>query len=139
MSEEKRKILEMIQAGKITAAEGMDLLDALEDGEPKEVSAGSPRLSNRFLRVRVDNAKSKVNVNVPLGLLKATSKLVNMGMGFIPEEARQEMQKKGVDFSKINFEELVGLIDQGLVDGKLVDVDTDDPQEGRTKVEVYVE
>lgn len=60
-----------------------------------------------------------MNVNVPLGLLKATSKLVTMGMGFIPEDARLEMQKKGIDISKINFEELVGLIDQGLVDGKL--------------------
>lgn len=139
MSEEKRRILDMIQAGKITAAEGMELLAALDDGEQKEVPAVSPRLSNRFLRVRVDNAKAKVNVNVPLGLLKATSKLVNMGMGYIPEEARLEMQKKGVDLSKIDFEELIDLIDKGLVDGKLVDVDADDPIDGRTKVEVYVE
>lgn len=139
MSEEKRRILDMIQAGKITAAEGMELFAALEEGEQKEVPAVSQRLSNRFLRVRVDNAKSKVNVNVPLGLLKATSKLVNMGMGFIPEEARLEMQKKGVDVSKIDFEELVDLIDKGLVDGKLVEVDAEDPHEGRTKVEVYVE
>jgi len=139
MSEEKRRILDMIQVGKITAAEGMELFAALEEGEQKEVPAVSQRLSNRFLRVRVDNAKSKVNVNVPLGLLKATSKLVNMGMGFIPEEARLEMQKKGVDVSKIDFEELVDLIDKGLVDGKLVEVDTEDPHDGRTKVEVYVE
>ena len=139
MSEEKRRILDMIQAGKITAAEGMELFAALEEGEQKEVPAVSQSLSNRFLRVRVDNAKSKVNVNIPLGLLKATSKLVNMGMGFIPEEARLEMQKKGVDVSKIDFEELVDLIDKGLVDGKLVEVDAEDPHDGRTKVEVYVE
>lgn len=48
MSAEKRKILDMIQAGKITAAEGMELLDALEEGEPQEVSPASPRLSTAF-------------------------------------------------------------------------------------------
>lgn len=139
MNEDKKKILDMIQAGKLTAAEGLELLEALEDGGQDAMPAASPRLTNRFLRVRVDNTKAKVNVNIPLGILKATSKLVTMGMGFIPEDARQEMQKKGIDISKIDFEELVGLIDQGLVDGKLVDVDADDPVDGRTKVEVYVE
>ena len=60
-------------------------------------------------------------------------------MKFIPEEARQEMQKKGVDLSEIDFDELVQLIDQGLASGKLVDVDTDDQSDGHTKVEIYVE
>jgi hypothetical protein len=86
----------------------------------------------------VDSAEAKVNINIPLNLLKVTSRLVGVGMGLIPEEARREMENKGIDLSKINFEELVNLIDQGMVDGKLVDVDTD--EEGkRTRVEVYVE
>ena len=65
-----------------------------------------------------------------------TSKLVNIGLTYIPDDARKEMEKKGIDVSKIDFEELISLIDQGLVDGKLVDVDTEDTEHGRTKVEV---
>lgn len=136
---EKEKILQMVKDGKITVNEGMELLDALGPAETGEAGSGLAGLSDRFLRVRVDNDKAKVNVNIPLRLLKVTSKLVNIGMGCIPEDARREMKKKGVDISKIDFEELVLMIDQGLVDGKLVDVDAEDPEHGRTKVEVYVE
>ena len=135
MSDEKARILQMIEDGKISAADALELLNALSESENKS-KVVSTNITNRFLRVRVDNAKSKVNVNIPLSLLKATSKLVNMGMSFIPDEARQEMHKKGIDLSKIDIEELVTLIESGLVDGKLVDVD---PENGRTKVEVYVE
>jgi|GEM_PF-6134702 hypothetical protein len=49
------------------------------------------------------------------------------------------MDKRGIDLSEIDLKELVDLIDQGLVDGKLVDVELDDPQEGHMTVAVYVE
>lgn len=139
MNDEKLRILEMIQAGKVTAAEGMELLNAIFESDATEQTLSSPNLSSRFLKVRVDNVNSKVNVNVPLNLLKAASKFISMGMGFIPEEARLEMEKKGIDLTKFDFEELVSLIDDGLIDGKLVDIDTYDEKEGTTKVEVYVE
>lgn len=130
----------MVRDGKITAEEGLELLNALDETESRV--PGPPKsIQDRFLRVRVDSAenKTKVNVNIPLSLLKVASNLVNMGVGFIPEEARREMEAKGLDITGINFEELVNLIDQGLLDGKLVDVDTEDPKHGRTRVEVYVE
>lgn len=139
MSEEKIKILEMIQGGKISAAEGMELLNALNETDEKPRRSVSSSFSNRFFRVKVDNSKAKVNVNIPLSLIKATSKIFSMGMGLIPDEARREMEKKGIDITKLDIEELVDLIDRGLVDGKLVDVDAEDPEHGRTKVEVYVE
>jgi hypothetical protein len=41
--------------------------------------------------------------------------------------------------NQIDFEELIEQIDRGLVDGKIVDIDADDPKEGHVKVEVYVE
>lgn len=143
MSDEKLKILEMIQNGKITPAEGMELLEALNESKPHESKSieqvnSTPDLSERFLVVRVNSYNSKVNVNIPLSLLKATSKFVSMGMGLIPEEARREMLIKGIDISKFDFEEFVSLLDKGLADGRLVDVETEDAN-GITKVEVYVE
>lgn len=138
MSDEKIKVLEMIQNGKITAGEGLELLKALDDSFIKQ--DGAQNTGSRFLRIRVTNGQNKkVNVNIPLSLLKVATKFASFGMKLIPKEARQEMQKQGVDLSEIDFDELVQLIDQGLANGKLVDVDTDDQSEGHTKVEIYVE
>ena len=138
MGEDKKRILQMIEEGKVTAAEGMDLLAALE--ESPLVGEGSPALRKRFLRVRVSSEKgTKANVNIPLSLLKVFSKLWGFGMVLLPLEARRELEKKGIDLAKIDFEELINLVEQGLSDGKLIDVETDDDKEGFTKVEVYVE
>ncbi|RYD05778.1 hypothetical protein N752_07750 [Desulforamulus aquiferis] len=138
MSNEKIKILEMVQNGTITATEGLELLKAIEEPDVKAVNPSNT--SERFLRVRVTSGDhTKVNVNVPLSLLKVATKLADVGLKLIPEEARNQMQKNGINLDGINIEEMVQLIDAGLVDGKLVDVDTDDPKEGHTKVEIYVE
>jgi hypothetical protein len=138
MSDEKIKILEMIQNGKISAAEGLELLKALDDSFIQKECVATT--GSRFLRIRItSNQNKKVNVNVPISLLKVATKFANIGMKCIPAEALQEMQKKGIDLSEIDFDELVQLIDQGLANGKLVDIDTDDQKDGHTKVEIYVE
>ena len=136
MENEKLKILEMIQDGKISAGEGMELLKAIDDTAEKNPS----NTSGRFLRIRVNGDKAKkVNVNIPLKLVKVFSKFAGFGMKFIPEEARAEMEKKGINLSEMDIGELIQMIEQGLVDEKLVDVDVDDPTEGRIRVEVYVD
>ncbi|AKL94642.1 hypothetical protein CACET_c11770 [Clostridium aceticum] len=146
MQNEKLKILEMIQEGKISSEEGLELLNALQEGDKTAKSIlldkSNAKNKERFLRVRVSGdgiGVKKVDVNIPLSLLKVASKFVNMGMGMIPKEAKEEMEKNGVDISKIDFDELIQLMDQGLSDGKLVDVDINDPEEGRIRVEVYVD
>ncbi len=144
MSEERLKILQMVQTGKINADEALELLKALEESESKAESptpATSPRLANKFLRVRVNTAgTTKVNVNLPLSIMRMASKFAAFGMSYIPEAARLEMEKKGIDLSKIDIEELMRMIEQGLLEGgKLVDVEAVDPAEGLVRVEVYVE
>jgi hypothetical protein len=139
MNEEKQRILQLLEAQKITAAEAMGLLDALDEPAllPKSTGAAAGK---KFLRIRVSGEKTrKVNVNIPLGLVKAASKFASFGMGFIPEEARKELERKGIDLSQLNVEELLNLVSQGLVDEKLVDIDVDDPTEGQMKVEIYVD
>ncbi len=139
MSEEKRRILEMIQEGKITASEGMGLLTALdEEALPPMRTSASPH--KRFLRVKVYTDKAvKVNVNIPLALMKVASKFAGIGLKYIPDDARREMEKKGIDLTQIDVEELVSAIEQGLIEEKLLDVDVDDPKEGKVRVEVYVD
>lgn len=151
MTNERMKILEMIQEGKLTAAEGMDLLKAIEEGDPIEASSravdngmvkrdtAAVPYADRFLRIRVVGDKTlKVNVNVPFSLIKSASKLVVYGMSFVPEEKRLELEHKGLDLKALDVEGLVRLVEES-VDGKIVDVEVADPQEGRIKVEVCVE
>jgi len=136
MSQEKLRVLELVQEGKVSAAQGLELLQAMESSEKAERPNGKV---DRFFRVKVDGDKTKVNVNIPMKLVKVASKFAGLGMSFIPADARSEMDKRGIDLSQIDFNELVNLIDQGLVDGKLVDIDVDDPHEGHMTVVVYVE
>ena len=149
MSNEKMKILEMIQEGKLTADEGMDLLKAIEEGNsPKEetlihedrlVKKGITLSGERFLRVRVIGEKAlKVNVNVPLSLIRSASKLVVYAMSFVPEDKRAELERKGLDLQALDVEGLARILEDTL-DGKIVDVEVADPVEGRIKVEVCVE
>jgi len=49
MSAERLKVLEMIEQGKITAAEGLELLAAIEE---TDVKGSSFKDNNRFLRRR---------------------------------------------------------------------------------------
>lgn len=144
MADEKLKILEMIQEGKISAAEGLELIKALEEtdgttGFPAEQLAGQDKYSNKFLRIRVNGDKvKKVDVNIPLSLLKYGTKLVNYGMNFIPAEARQEMEKKGIDLENLDLDEIVRLVEQDT-HGKLVDIDLEDEENGKMKVEICVD
>ena len=134
MTSEKMKILEMIQEGKLTASEGMELLKVIEEGNSPIPSTGE-----RFLRVRVVGEKTlKVNVNVPLSLIRSASKLIVYAMSFVPADKRAELEQKGLDLQALDVEGLARILEETL-DGKIVDVEVADPVEGRIKVEVCVE
>ena len=120
MSEERTRILQMVSEGKITAEDGVKLLNALggraASERPRE---GSPR----WVRVRVTDmvtGRTRVNVNLPFSLVTAATKL---GARFSPQT------------EDLDWEELIAAIREGA-SGKIVDVEDD---EGGEKVEVFVE
>lgn len=118
-SEERLRILQMVERGQITAEEGLRLLDALRQRRSREASAGSPR----WFRVRVTDlrtGKQKVNVNIPLRLVTMGMK---MGARFMPE-------LEGMDLHQV-----AELAQAGLI-GKLVDVEN--VEEGE-RVEIFVD
>jgi hypothetical protein len=120
-SEERMKILKMIEERKISPEEGARLLAALAKAERKRAVA-SPG-EGRWLRVRVtdvDSGKTAVNVNLPVSLVNVG---LRMGARFVPE-------MEGVSMS-----ELEESIRQGVT-GKIIDIV--DEEEGQ-RVEVYVE
>ena len=151
MSQERRRVLDLLAEGKITAEEAERLLEKLgqshvgrsvfEAGRPgsesEDVSSDPPGSSTgtpsegpeyrqtgkagqvKYLRVVVDSSDGdKVNIRVPLALVRTGIKFHTM----LPEEARQKLHSKGIDFSQLN-----GLQGEELMDALrelTVDVDS---------------
>ena len=130
-SDERLKVLTMVQEGKITAEEAVQLLEALDvstaEGKRKTPTPPTPPdfpgRPGRWLQMRVtdtDTGKIRVNVRLPLGVVKSGLK---MGMRFVPEA-------EGLD-----KEELLNAIEQGET-GKIFDLYDDKDGE---HVEVFIE
>jgi len=125
-TEERMKILKMIDEGKISAEEGAKLLSALSESRSRAMTgAGLNRGAGnaRWLRVKVTDVatgRSKATVQIPIGLLEAGMKI---GAHFAPEV-------EGVDMAQ-----LMDAVRSGVT-GKLVDVIDDEDGE---HVEIYVE
>ncbi|WP_424353978.1 SHOCT-like domain-containing protein [Methanobacterium sp. MBAC-LM] len=123
VSEERIKILEMVEEGKIDASGAMELLSALERNQEEIV----PKNDAKWLRVRVKTMEneSKVNVNIPLALVDVGLKLAKT---YDPK-----LKESGLD--KIDIEEIMDAVKNGA-EGKIVEVED---EENQTRVKVYVE
>lgn len=101
---ERQQILEMLASGKISVAEAEKLLSAIGDastvaGEVEPLRS-IKRGKARFLRVAVsEDGSEKVNVKIPLQLLRAGVKLGSL----IPENVQlkidESMHEQGMQFS----------------------------------------
>jgi len=115
MNEERKKVLGMLADGKISADEAERLLDALENRttETSPQTALTKTLDNlpRYLFVKVDAVDGdKVNIRVPLKLVKAGIKL----QALLPQDAQDKinakLNEKGInldDFKDENFKDLL--------------------------------
>ena len=125
-TEERMKILRMIEEGKLTAEEGAKLLSALSDSRTRVVPGTALSRgpgSARWLRVKVtdmSSGRSKATVQIPISLLEAGMKI---GAHFAPEV-------EGVEMS-----EIMEALRSGMT-GKIVDVMDDEDGE---HVEIFVE
>lgn len=123
-TEERLQILKMIEEGKISAAEGADLLRALDKKDAGSVAEPLRGASQpRWFRVRITDTgtgKNKVNVNIPMGLVQVGMK---MGARFAP------------DIESVNYEELMDSIRMGK-QGKVIDITDEDDGE---RIEIFVE
>ncbi|THD70920.1 hypothetical protein [Phenylobacterium sp.] len=143
MNDDRRAILQMLAEGKITADEAERLISAMERTGPTArpldgPSAGHNKPPPKYLRVSVDadvhGDATKVNIRVPMALLRAGVRLTSI----IPPEARDqvnaELAKNGVpfDIGQLKPENLDELISH--LDDLTVDVDSAD-----AKVRVFCE
>jgi hypothetical protein len=147
MSDNKKKILEMLAQNKINADDAYRLLSAIDGGEGRRESTGKAETAvkgkAKYLRVTVlpnpEKERSgdydRVNIRVPMSLIRAGIKLTSL----IPSEARDKvnlaLHEKGIDFDARNMrpEDIEELI------GALSDLEVDVISKGGESVRVFVE
>ncbi|MFB6817388.1 hypothetical protein ACFCV8_22850 [Streptomyces sp. NPDC056347] len=142
MDEQRRQILRMLAEGKVTADEAERLIDAVErerHGErPAEPRPGGRR---KYLRVMVvdtadvdGDGASRVDIRVPLQLLRAGVRLTSLLPPKAVTRVNEELRRSGVpiDLAELRPQHLEELVDQ--LDE--VGVDVDDPE---AKVRVFCE
>ena len=134
MREEKKRILKMLEEGKITSDEAERLLETLENTGADEESGSRKKV--KWMKVRVqENGETKVNINLPISLVRALLKITgkfNMRMG----KRSMDETLKGYGININNVEDLDKILNEitGDTPYKLVDIE----DEG-DKVEIYIE
>ena len=108
MSEEKRKILEMLADKKITVDDAEKLLAAVSDHAAAAAGDSAGKAGPKFLRVLVEPAADnpqgdRVNVRVPLNLVRAGLKFASFIPPQVREKVNSELREKGVPFDMNHF------------------------------------
>ena len=140
MSDNQKRILDMLAEGKISADEAQKLLAAIGSGSDETKSA--PPSSPKYLRVVIqpnpdapeNEDVKRVNVRVPVALIRAGIKFTSLIPADASDQVNAALKEKGIDFDIRNLkpEDLEELI-MALHDLEV------DVQNGQEKVHVYVE
>jgi hypothetical protein len=152
MSENKKKVLEMLAQGKISADDAYRLLRAVDnDGEgqgsgEREDSGGrgpEVKIKPKYLRVTVTPGENHVdpkhadhvNVRIPMSLVRAGIKLTSLIPPEALDKANSALRDKGINFDVRNVkpEDIEELIEA------LGDMQMDIESAKGDKVKVFVE
>ena len=146
MTENQKKILEMLAQNKISSEEAYRLLNAVDRNEKEpEVVTSPPSATGskpKYLRVTVmpssDNVGEdvdRVNVRVPMSLIRAGIKLTSLIPPQAYDKVNSALHEKGIDFDvrSIKSEDIEDLIEA------LGDMEVDIESSKGEKVKVFVE
>ena len=111
---DKLRILEMIENKTITAAEGAELLKALDKTEETTVSRPKKQAFKMFKIKVISGDGDKVNVQIPIEFAKVA---LSSGKGFMKVD-----QIEGLD---LDVDAILDMIDSGVL-GKIVDIESAD-------------
>ncbi len=109
MSDERRRVLELLAQGKITVDEADRLMRAV-DPRGDDGAAREPGAPPRWVRIQVLKAAKEgrdakdVNIRVPIAVVKGGMRLGAIIATFAGGKAAQQMKDRGIDLdlSKIN-------------------------------------
>jgi hypothetical protein len=138
MSDDRRRVLDLLAQGKITVDEADRLIAAIVDqaAAPK-VEEGEPQ-KTRYLRIAVHKAanagrgEKDVNIRVPIAMVRGGMRLGAMIPGLAGDQLRAKLREQGldVDFSKL---------DPAAVEDVLKDLGTIDIDSGKAQVRITCE
>ena len=115
MSDDRLKILEMIQDKTITAAEGADLLKSLDQADKKVAIAKPKKQPFKMFRIKVLSADGdKVNVQIPIEFAKVALK---SGKGYMKLDQIEDLE--------LDIDAILEMIDKGML-GEIVNVESAD-------------
>ena len=142
MSDNRKRILEMLEGGKINAEEAMKLLSAIENtGREADDNILSAFKKIKYLRVIVNNPHQagsdkpdKVNVRVPISLIRAGMKFTSLIPGDVASHVEDALHQKGINFNIKNIQDED--IDELINALRELEVDIDD---GKGKVRIHAE
>jgi hypothetical protein len=138
MSRERAKILKMVAEGTITPEEGEKLLDRLDSAagtspadEPEPDHDAGERKAGplKYLRVVVNGGDDKINVRIPIGLIRTGIKLSTL----MPSSASEHLSEHGIDLSHFNH------LDSDELMEELRDLSVDVESEDGDTVRIFCE
>ncbi|MGH9864739.1 MAG: SHOCT-like domain-containing protein [Candidatus Acidiferrales bacterium] len=146
MSEERKKILEMLAQGKITADDAARLLDKISGAAFVSGTAGSqtgataaPAAASgsaseakrsRYLRIQVERpGREDTNIRVPLSFVRGG----RHWMAVLPNRVAEKLSEHGIDFA--SFEAMNDQDFQRTLDQMNIDIESD----GGKKVRIFCE
>ena len=125
MSDETRRVLDLLAQGKITVDEADQLLNAVK---PPRADASSPNGDDgvpprRYFRITVQHAatdwrpEKKVKIKIPMSIARSGMRLASLIPGLSAEAtARLREQGLDIDLSKLDYKQIEDLLkDMGEV------------------------
>lgn len=103
MSAERKKVLEMLAEGKISAEDAERLLERLPDQassnqKAEQGSASTPK-KQRFMRIVLEKpGQDEVNIRIPLAFTRTGPRL----LAVLPTRVRERLAELGIDFSALS-------------------------------------
>jgi hypothetical protein len=127
MSEERRKVLEMVASGKVSVQEAEQLLEAVAAPTSTE-RAPAPRYFRILVNKPARDGKKAENVNirVPMTVVRGGLRLGALFPGMLGKKRIQLDDGTEIDLSKIHYTDLEAMIKD--IGELTVDVDGDDAQ-----------
>ena len=127
MSEETRKVLEMVSQGKVSVLEAEQLLNAVAAGQTDE-----KKIEPRYFRIMVNKPAREgkkaenVNIRVPITVVRGGLRLGALFPGILGKKKIQLPNGGELDLSSVTYADLEAMIKD--IGELTVDVDGDDAQ-----------
>jgi hypothetical protein len=127
MSEETRKVLEMLSNGKVSVQEAEQLLQAVT--APSQSAADEKKVEPRYFRILVNKPAREgkkaeaVNIRVPMTVVRGGLRLGSLFPGMLAKKKVQLANGNELDLSKVTYTDLEAMIKD--IGELTVDVDGD--------------